>query len=71
MTRKATATLRNGRLIYVVAGDITKFNGDAIVNAANTTMKHGGGIAKAIVDRGKCEVTHRAYRGGGGRGCGN
>ncbi len=37
-----------GRRIQIVQGDITKEDTDAIVNAANSLLAHGGGVAAAI-----------------------
>lgn len=39
-------------LIRVLQGDLTLAETDAIVNAANTRLQHGGGVAAAIVRRG-------------------
>ncbi|MDW8033442.1 MAG: macro domain-containing protein [Nitrososphaerota archaeon] len=38
--------------VTLVKGDITKIKADAIVNAANSWLKHGGGVAGAIVREG-------------------
>ena len=40
------------KILRLVKGDITEQNVDAIVNAANSYLKHGGGVAAAIVRRG-------------------
>ena len=42
----------NGRLLKLVLGDITERDVDAIVNAANSRLQHGGGVAGAIVRKG-------------------
>ncbi len=41
-----------GKKIRLVKGDITERNVDVIVNAANSYLKHGGGVAGAIVRKG-------------------
>jgi len=42
--------------LEVIAGDVTKLEIDAIANAANTQLKHGGGVAAAISRAGGAEV---------------
>jgi O-acetyl-ADP-ribose deacetylase (regulator of RNase III) len=42
----------DGKTLRLVQGDITEREVDAIVNAANSYLKHGGGVAGAIVRKG-------------------
>lgn len=42
----------NDKTIRVTKGDITDRDVDAIVNAANSYLQHGGGVALAIVKKG-------------------
>lgn len=42
----------NQALLELLEGDITEMDTDAIVNAANSYLKHGGGVAGAIVRKG-------------------
>jgi putative ATPase len=44
--------LPTGQIIRIVRGDITAEQVDAIVNAANSYLKHGGGVAAVIVRKG-------------------
>jgi O-acetyl-ADP-ribose deacetylase len=44
--------LSSGQTIQIVQGDLTIETTDAIVNAANEHLSHGGGVAWAIVRRG-------------------
>lgn len=48
----AEKTLTNGVSLQIVQGDITMEKVDAIVNAANEHLQHGGGVAWAISKRG-------------------
>jgi len=42
----------NRKTLQLVQGDITERDVDAIVNAANSYLQHGGGVAGAIVRKG-------------------
>jgi O-acetyl-ADP-ribose deacetylase (regulator of RNase III) len=46
------AKLDNNKILRLVKGDITERDVDVIVNAANSYLKHGGGVAAAIVRKG-------------------
>jgi O-acetyl-ADP-ribose deacetylase (regulator of RNase III) len=48
--------------IEVVEGDITQLEVDAIANAANTDLRHGGGVAGAIVRAGGREIQEESSR---------
>lgn len=41
-----------GKTLRLIQGDLTHRDVDAIVNAANSHLKHGGGVAGAIVRKG-------------------
>ena len=42
----------NGQTLEILQGDLTEQKVDAIVNAANSQLQHGGGVAAAILQKG-------------------
>lgn len=49
-------TLPTGQAIHIIQGDITIEEVDAIVNAANELLQHGGGVAWAISKKGGATI---------------
>jgi O-acetyl-ADP-ribose deacetylase (regulator of RNase III) len=47
--------------LEVIAGDVTTLEVDAIANAANTQLAHGGGVAAAIARAGGPAVQRESY----------
>ena len=52
----------NGKTVKIMVGDITERDTDAIVNAANNYLKHGGGVAGAIVRKGGYIIQEESYK---------
>ena len=52
--------LPNKNSFQIVQGDITKEKVDAIVNAANSRLEHGGGVAWTISRKGGDSVQHES-----------
>uniref|UniRef100_A0A671UPF1 Macro domain-containing protein n=1 Tax=Sparus aurata TaxID=8175 RepID=A0A671UPF1_SPAAU len=55
-TTVASYSLCDGLQVLVCQGDITKLDADALVNAANEDLDHGGGVAAALSKAGGPQV---------------
>ncbi|XP_072049066.1 protein mono-ADP-ribosyltransferase PARP14-like [Amphiura filiformis] len=53
---------KTGQAIEVCCGDLTKEQADVIVNAANTHMQHGSGVAGAIIQAGGQSIQDECNR---------
>lgn len=49
---KLTISVGKKFTMKIVVGDITEYKVDAVVNAANRSLDHAGGVARSIVDKG-------------------
>lgn len=54
--------ITDGITLRLVVTDITSRNVDAIVNPANSNLKHGGGVAGAIVLRGGITIQEESEK---------
>jgi O-acetyl-ADP-ribose deacetylase (regulator of RNase III) len=52
----------HGVVLRVVRGDLTESAVDAVVNAANSYLRHGGGVAGAIVRKGGSIIQEESDR---------
>ena len=59
---RATYTCQSGQVLQARRGDLTEEDTDAIVNAANSHLAHGGGVAGAILRRGGRAIQEESER---------
>jgi O-acetyl-ADP-ribose deacetylase (regulator of RNase III) len=52
----AETILPSGHRVVLVQGDLTEEEADALVNAANSYLQHGGGVAGALVRKGGPQI---------------
>ena len=61
-TLKFMTALPGGKTLSLYQGDLTEERVDAIVNAANEGLVHGGGLAGAIIRKGGMEIQWESDR---------
>ena len=59
-TLLAERLLPSGQMIQIVQGDITIEEVDAIINAANEYLQHGGGVARNISKKGGATIQNES-----------
>jgi len=59
---RLTHVFPSGLVLEIAQGDITSEAVDAIVNAANSDLQHGGGLAGAIAQRGGSSIQAESDR---------
>ncbi|XP_028398972.1 protein mono-ADP-ribosyltransferase PARP14-like [Dendronephthya gigantea] len=61
-TMQCRYTFPNGKIIEVHQGDILEHPVDYLVNSANEELKHAGGLARAIVEKGGRKIQEDCFR---------